>query len=342
MVAICGYYIQFGKVCQMMLCFQFFLVINTEFCYGRINQSRLCFLGNAKAMKTDRRCVNMANDRWDNMEFSSHLLPQVAAQVRTAMANIHMALNLLRPADLDGASDKVIQNISILNQSYYRLLRLAKNLSSAAVLSDNTLFKTEAVELVALLGALVDPVEAFAQEKDITFTFTCDQAYILTAVHVEYFQTMLYHLLSNAFKFTPAGGEVRLEAHSGQTGHITITVTDTGCGIPPEEIDTVFDRYLSTEHAAPPPHGLGLGLAISRRIAQRHGGTLLLNSQEGKGTCITVLLPRIKPQHATFSDIQKNYEGDRSLFFTADGYSTALTHMADALPYRLYSPRHLE
>lgn len=279
---------------------------------------------------------------FEDLELMARLLPQVSSQIRSAMGNIQLALSLLQEAGLEHADDAVIRNLSLLNQSYYRLLRLAKNLSSAEFFAEDTASSAEDVELVALVGALVDPIEALAAEKQLEFTYSCDKPYILTAVNVEQFRLLLYNLLSNALKFTPAGGKVHLELKDGSgTKPITLSVSDTGCGISAEEMETLFTRFTCTE-AAPAPHGLGLGLPLCRAITARHGGTLVIRSASGKGTTVTASLRKVKPRSVTLSDVRRQYETKGSIFFSADGYSHALTHLADALPYRVYDPRHLE
>ena len=284
----------------------------------------------------------MDDKYFENLELMSQVLPQVSAQIRTAMGNIQLSMSLLQEKNLENADEDLIRNLSLLNQSYYRLLRLSKNLSAAELLGDNAPFAAEDVELVALVGALVDPVEALAAEKQIEFSFTSNCPYILTAVNIEQFRLLLYHLISNALKFTPAGGKVHLEIRSGGKGKpIVISVSDTGCGISADEMDTLFDEFHHKE-PRPTPHGLGLGLPLCRAIAARHGSTLVVDSAPGKGTTVTVSLRQVKPHSVSFSDMQKQYEAKNSLFFSPDGYSLALTHLADALPYRVFDPRHLE
>jgi signal transduction histidine kinase len=102
---------------------------------------------------------------------------------------------------------------------------------------------------------------------------------------------ILDHLLSNAAKHTPAGGRLTIRARPGETGW-TVTVQDTGMGIPAAEQATILDEFTRGSNArrAGIP-GAGLGLAISRRLAQLHGGELSLTSVEGRGTTATLRLP---------------------------------------------------
>lgn len=133
---------------------------------------------------------------------------------------------------------------------------------------------------------------------------------------------MVYHLLSNAFKFTPAGGKITVELRlSGK--QILLSVTDTGTGIPAEKLETLFDRYLHENLMDPRPHGLGLGLPLCRRIAEGHGGVLLAESKEGAGSRFTVRMPKRRAENGGVSDIPLDYSG---------GFNPTLLGLADALP----------
>jgi hypothetical protein len=99
------------------------------------------------------------------------------------------------------------------------------------------------------------------------------------------------NLISNALKFTPAGGRVTVRAFV-EGGHAVVEVEDDGIGIPEAEQDRLFQRFfrssIATEQAIP---GTGLGLVISRAIAEAHGGTLDVRSKTGAGACFRLDLP---------------------------------------------------
>jgi signal transduction histidine kinase len=106
---------------------------------------------------------------------------------------------------------------------------------------------------------------------------------------------LLGNLLDNALRHTPAGGEVTLSA-TAEGEAATLTVRDTGRGIPAEHLSRVFDRF----HRADPGRdrasgGAGLGLSICRAIAEMHGGGIDLSSETGKGTTVRVRLPSARP-----------------------------------------------
>ena len=127
------------------------------------------------------------------------------------------------------------------------------------------------------------------------------------AIHPAAVEQMLYHLLSNALKFTPAGGTVTVELKkSGET--LRLTVSDTGCGIPPERMAHLFDGCFQPGHPSPAPYGLGLGLPLCRAIAEKHGGSITVESAPGKGSRFMVTLPD-RQLGSQLSDIPSVYTG---------------------------------
>ncbi|HET7233838.1 MAG TPA: HAMP domain-containing sensor histidine kinase [Longimicrobium sp.] len=101
---------------------------------------------------------------------------------------------------------------------------------------------------------------------------------------------LLVILVQNAVKYTPHGGEVRVDVHQ-PAGVPTVVVRDTGMGIPPDELPRVFERFYRGESARAAAEGAGLGLSIARRIAEEHQARIALESQVGRGTRVTVTFP---------------------------------------------------
>jgi PAS domain S-box-containing protein len=103
---------------------------------------------------------------------------------------------------------------------------------------------------------------------------------------------ILLNLLTNAVKFTPAGGRVTLQAGLDEDGWMTVRIVDTGIGIAPEDIDTALSTFGQVDGSlARKYEGAGLGLPLAKRLAEAHGGTLTLESEVGRGTAVTVRLP---------------------------------------------------
>jgi CheY-like chemotaxis protein len=105
---------------------------------------------------------------------------------------------------------------------------------------------------------------------------------------------ILYNLISNAIKFTPAGGSVRV-AGRNDGAMVELTVADTGMGIATEDLPRLFSEFEQlSQPAALRSQGTGLGLAVTRRLVELHGGTIAVRSQLGAGTTFTVRLPIVR------------------------------------------------
>jgi signal transduction histidine kinase len=101
---------------------------------------------------------------------------------------------------------------------------------------------------------------------------------------------VLFNLLSNAVKFTPQGGSV-VVGSARQNGEVLVSVADSGPGIALEDQERIFEEFQQTELGAEEHEGTGLGLALSRKLVELHGGRIWVESEPGKGSTFTFTLP---------------------------------------------------
>jgi signal transduction histidine kinase len=115
---------------------------------------------------------------------------------------------------------------------------------------------------------------------------------------------VLGNLLSNAFKFTPKGGDVDLVVCAADGGGVQMQVRDTGAGIPPEQLPRIFDKFYQADNQkSARSAGTGLGLAIAKQIVDAHGGTIRCDSKLGAGTTFTIKLPTRAQRRSSFQKI---------------------------------------
>lgn len=139
------------------------------------------------------------------------------------------------------------------------------------------------------LETLMEFFIPLAEEQQVNLTLTASGT--LDADRT-LFQRVIVNVISNAIKYTPAGGSVSILASNDDEQNLTITVSDTGIGISPEDQELVFDRFYRTAPARQQQQaGSGLGLAIVRSIMELHNGSVTLTSQAGQGTTITLWFP---------------------------------------------------
>lgn len=139
------------------------------------------------------------------------LLPGIAAQMRAALSNLHLAALQLAPPAKRDEDPELDQRAAVLDQSYYRLLRLVNNLTAAQIFQKEGPLPLRDLDIVQVVGDLCDQAEGLAGLLELTFAFHCRTPRHMCAANREGVEQLLYQLLSNAFKFTPAGGSVTVE-----------------------------------------------------------------------------------------------------------------------------------
>ncbi len=164
-------------------------------------------------------------------------------------------------------------------------------LDVARIVSGKLRLERERFELVRVLESALDAIRPFADAKGIRIEARLGPEVLLDADPARVAQ-IASNLLTNAVKFTPAGGEVTLSLRR-PPGGVEIVVDDTGQGIAPEVLPRIFERFSQGEMGAARTHGgLGLGLAIVRHLVELHGGTISAESHgAGRGATLTVWLP---------------------------------------------------
>ena len=146
----------------------------------------------------------------------------------------------------------------------------------------------EPFRIVVAIEEVRAVMRPLAEQKNITISIAVEPPLDVVTLDEQKFKQVLYNLLSNAVKFTGAGGQVSISA-APHASHFTLTVTDTGIGIKAEDMKrlvTDFEQLDDARHG-----GTGLGLALTRKLVELHGGSISVASEFGKGSAFTVVLP---------------------------------------------------
>lgn len=267
-----------------------------------------------------------------DIELITRVLPNVAAQIRSSMASVCAAANRIAPADVREADPVLDKNAAILTMSCQQIMRLTGNLSAAGELAQEGRFSLHNDNVIGLCRSLCEQTESLFSLRGVSLVFSADRADKVIAVNTRMLERALLNLLSNALKFTPTGGTVTMHVKCGER-FVQISVADTGCGIPSDRLEHIFEHYLETDRFDPLPHGLGLGLPLCRRIAQGHGGMLVAESVEGAGATFTMSLPNVRSTEAELNDILFDYAG---------GFNHVLMELSDALPNSAFLQKYLD
>ncbi|MCK6450337.1 MAG: PAS domain-containing protein [Alphaproteobacteria bacterium] len=156
----------------------------------------------------------------------------------------------------------------------------------------------ETVEVRAVVGDCVRLVRERAAMGGVELADRCG-APILLRADLMALKKILTNLLSNAVKFTPSGGRVEVDARIGADGEFAMSVADTGVGMSADEVPRALEPFGQIDGALTRRHqGTGLGLPLSVSLAERMGGSLVVDSEKGRGTTVTVRLPAERVLHA--------------------------------------------
>lgn len=262
----------------------------------------------------------------------SGVLQQVSSQLRLSLGNIYYALQRLAPPEKRDADEKLDLNAAVLAQSYYRILRLTNNLSDASEPERPPEAGLANGDIVGLCRDIMDRAEGPARLLGIQLDFQSAKSSHIIAMDSSRIERMMLNLLSNAFKFIREDEKrVTLEVKV-EREFVLLALTDTGRGIAPELLDSVFDRCRETNRLDPPPHGLGLGLPICRRIAREHEGGLVLTSHLGQGTTVTVSLPNRRVAQMLHTPLPAG--------LVDSGLNKTVLELSDALPKQAFTQRY--
>ena len=261
-----------------------------------------------------RKGCTVARRSDEEKKVLSEVLPNVAAQMRGPLSVLHATVQKMMHENVAGADR--------LNRSCFQLMRLAGNLTAAEYLAEDPyLHDMYNYDIVDLCRTICEKAAPAAEKSGVTVQFECKKAEHSIVCNRSMISRMLLNLLSNAIKFNREGGRVVVSLQVQKTD-VLLSVQDTGCGISEEKMETLFDRYLHSECLDPLPHGFGLGLPLCQMIVRAHGGRLVAESQEGKGTRVTVALPNERTLLQQVHDPAFDYAG---------GFDPVLLELSDAL-----------
>ncbi|MBM3856003.1 MAG: HAMP domain-containing histidine kinase [Verrucomicrobia bacterium] len=151
------------------------------------------------------------------------------------------------------------------------------------------------VALSEVAEEVVESYQAAASQKSIVLLAVLHQPLPMVIGDADKLGRILINLVHNAIKFTPQGGEIRVEGRVSDDRHVEVSVTDSGNGIPTHDIERIFDKFYWSESAPVEARGAGLGLAIAKNLVELHGGTIRAESTPGHGSRFSFTVPVAQP-----------------------------------------------
>jgi PAS domain S-box-containing protein len=216
----------------------------------------------------------------------------VSHELRTPLTSLSGYLELMLEGDAGPVSEQQHRMLATMARSAGRLRSLIEDLLLINRMDAGSLqLELEPTALAGLIRRAADSVAGLAQARDQTVEIDADPSLGRVRADAAHLERAIRGLVSNAVKFSPDGGVVRVCGRR-LADQVEIAVIDEGVGIDEADLPRLFDRFFRTSQATTAAvQGAGLGLTISRRIVEEHGGTIEVASKPGQGSTFTVRLP---------------------------------------------------
>ena len=217
----------------------------------------------------------------------------VSHELRTPLTNIRSYTETLLDAAGDIPLDTEKQFLGVISSESERMARIVTDLLMLSKLDYGRMeLRMTRFSLADMLRNVANAMKLTAQDSGHELQVDTPDDLPAIVGDRERIEQVVVNILSNAVKYTPAGGHIRLAACTVPNNRVRITVEDDGVGIPASDVPRLFERFYRVDKArSRAAGGTGLGLAIAKEIVEQHEGKIALASEYGKGTTVTITLP---------------------------------------------------
>lgn len=255
---------------------------------GQFTQRKRAEAERAEGFERERAARADA-ERADRLK--DEFLATLSHELRTPLNAVIGWARMLNSGRLDRESSK--HALEVIERNAWAQKQIIEDiLDVSRVITGKLQLNRSPVDLVAVVDAALDAVRPAMEAKEIRIETIIGASLRMISGDADRLQQVVWNILSNAAKFTPAGGCVEISVNQTES-HMVVQVTDTGPGIDPDFLPHVFERFRQGDGSTTRTHGgLGLGLAIVRHLIELHGGTIAVeNRQDGAGAIFTIRLP---------------------------------------------------
>lgn len=249
---------------------------------GFDNQSHL---GNIITLKNVTRFHELDQAKTNFISMVSH-------ELKTPISSINMSLRLLEDNRIGGLNREQQDLVSNIRKDVFRMKKTtAELLDLTKIETGNIQMNMEEVLPSDLLEYAFETMVLQAAQKELDLLTEADGGLPLVQADSQKTVWVLVNLISNAIRYTDPGGRITLKAEAADEGYVRFSVTDTGEGIAPDDLEKVFDKYYRVEKKRKEKMGTGLGLSISKEFITAQGGEIWAESKVGEGSTFNFLLP---------------------------------------------------
>ena len=234
----------------------------------------------------------LANERLKELDkLKSDFVSMVSHELKTPLAAMRTSAQVLDMADAGEETKREMLDIILRNID--RQTNLVNDLLDLSRIESGRMeLKIGSVSLDSVIADSIESVKQAASEGDIKLNVELSESLASVKGDREKLTQVVINLLNNAIKFTPRSGEISIKARE-LNGQVEVKVSDTGIGIPPEDLDSVFDKFYQVDSTLTrEAGGTGLGLAICKGIIEAHNGRIWAESELGKGSTFVFTLDK--------------------------------------------------
>ena len=225
-------------------------------------------------------------------KLKSDFVSNVSHELRTPLTAIKASADNMLDGLVGDLSEKQTRYLARIKSNADRLARLINDLLDLSRIEAGIKLKPRNLDLVTIAKEVTESLRPVAADKLITLTMESPDDTVTAWADPDRVSEILMNLLGNAIKFTPTNGEVTLCLQGSGNEWVTISVADTGPGIPSDEANRIFDKfYQVTQPKKQKTMGTGLGLSITKALVEMHGGKIWLESEVGRGSIFSFILP---------------------------------------------------
>lgn len=223
----------------------------------------------------------------------SQFLAHMSHELRTPLHAVLGFADLLHGKFFGNLNDKQLEYVNQIDTNGKHLLSLINELLDMSKIDAGAMeLELEDISFEELINAIVSMMDSQFRKKKLNVKTSIESTLPIMAVDRRKFTQILMNLLSNAVKFTPECGRIEIKAAKEGESQIRVEVSDTGIGIAENDIDKIFSEFYQTDRARDEQlGGTGIGLALTRRLVELHGGKIGVESEEGKGSIFWFTLP---------------------------------------------------
>jgi len=279
---------------------------------------------NRYTLERTKQDLEHAHDQLKQLDrFKGQVFANITHELKTPLNMILSPLELILHNEFGRVSEEQRSTFRSMFRSGMKLLKMIMDILDLSKVQDSRIrLKIVENDLVEYLKGLVAQVELLAERKEIKLTFESDVESALVWSDLERLERIFVNLLSNAAKFTPIGGRIKVIL-TDEADSVLVQVIDNGPGFPPDQAEKVFERFFQSDMGAKRKFGgTGIGLSLAMELVELHAGKIWAESKEDEGATFSVRLfknrehfnPDVLDRRAMRTDVLKGKrEGDRGI-----------------------------